>query len=70
MHAIEQSDRPAIGDVIVIGGHFVGNEKLIGEILEVRGDPEHERYRVRWEDGHESVLYPGAGTTIRHAPGR
>jgi Ala-tRNA(Pro) deacylase len=67
MHAIEQTERPVVGDVIVVGGHYVGNERTMGEILELRGEPGHERYRVRWEDGHESILYPAAGeATIHH----
>jgi Ala-tRNA(Pro) deacylase len=67
MNAIEQTERPAVGDVIVVGGHYVGNERIIGEILEIRGDPEHERYRIRWEDGHESIFHPADGdATIHH----
>jgi hypothetical protein len=26
----------------------------------VRGDP-HPRYRIRWDDGHESIYTPAAG---------
>ena len=67
MHAIEETERAAVGDVIVVGGHFVGNERTTGEILEVRGSQDHERYRVRWEDGHESIFHPADGdATIRH----
>jgi prolyl-tRNA editing enzyme YbaK/EbsC (Cys-tRNA(Pro) deacylase) len=67
MHAIEQSERPAIGDVIVVGGHVVGGERMMGEILEIRGEPGHERYRIRWEDGHESIFHPADGdATIHH----
>jgi Ala-tRNA(Pro) deacylase len=67
MHAIEATERPAVGDVIVVGGHFVGNERTMGEILEIRGDEGHERYRVRWEDGHESIFHPADGdATIHH----
>jgi Ala-tRNA(Pro) deacylase len=67
MHAIEETGQPAVGDVILVGGHSVGGEKLIGEILEVRGDDGHERYRVRWEDGHESIFHPADGdATIHH----
>ena len=35
-----------------------------GEIVEVLGGPHHEHYRVRWEDGHESIHYPSDGTTV------
>ena len=65
--AIQQTERPAVGDVIVVGGHYVGSERTMGEILEIRGEPEHERYRIRWEDGHESIFHPADGdATIHH----
>ena len=37
MQTIQQTERPAVGDVIVVGGHFVGNERTMGEILEKKG---------------------------------
>jgi Domain of unknown function (DUF1918) len=56
-----------VGDIIVISGHRVGEHEQTGEILEVLGEPPHERYRVRWEDGRESLFYPGGDATIRHS---
>lgn len=67
MSAIQQTELPTVGDVIVVGGHYVGNERTMGEILEIRGEPGHERYRIRWEDGHESIFHPADGeATIHH----
>jgi hypothetical protein len=54
------------GDRIVVQGHWVGQESRTGDILEVIGSGEHERYRVRWEDGHESILTPGSDAVIEH----
>ena len=34
-----------------------------GVVLEVVGS---ERYRVRWENGHQSFIAPGPGTTVLH----
>ncbi|HEY1366452.1 MAG TPA: DUF1918 domain-containing protein [Gaiellaceae bacterium] len=56
------------GDVIEVTGRRVGETRRSGEILEVLGTPEHPHYRVRWDDGHESVFYPGSDSTIRTAP--
>lgn len=53
------------GDVVVVEGHHVGEGRRLGEILAVLGEPGHEHYRVRWEDGHESVFYPSSDATIR-----
>lgn len=57
--------RPQSGDIVTIVGHRVGEVGRTGEILEVLGDPGHQHFRVRWEDGHESVFYPGSDATIR-----
>ncbi len=54
------------GDVVVVAGHHVGESERIGEILELLGDPEHQRYRVRWDEGHESIFYPSSDAVIRH----
>lgn len=61
-----QGDLARIGDIIEITGHTVGDAPKTAEILEVIGEPEHEHYRVRWEDGHESIFFPGADAVIRH----
>jgi hypothetical protein len=53
------------GDLVVIEGHRVGDRRRLGEILEVLGDDLHQHYRVRWEDGHESVFYPSNDATIQ-----
>ena len=44
------------GDVIVISGHHVGEPERLGEILEVLGEADHRHYRVRWDDGSDSVF--------------
>jgi hypothetical protein len=54
------------GDLVVVAGHRVGESERIGEILALLGDPSHRRYRVRWDDGHESIFYPSSDATIRH----
>jgi hypothetical protein len=65
MNAKEQSHRPEVGDVVAIHGHHVGESERTGEILEVLGEPGHEHFRVRWEDGHESIYYPSSDSTVR-----
>lgn len=64
MQATEQTvGKP--GDVVEVSGHRVGEKPRSGEILEVLGPPGHVHYRVRWDDGHESLFYPGSDTTVR-----
>jgi len=35
-----------------------------GEVIELMGGLEHEHYRVRWDDGHESIVYPDDGVLV------
>jgi len=63
-HAQDGPGRP--GDRVIAHG-FRGSTDRRGEILEVLGRPGHEHYRVRWDEEHESILYPDDGVTIeRH----
>ena len=65
MDKAKQSGSPQAGDVVEISGHRLGDAQRLGEILEVLGDPGHEHFRVRWEDGHESIVYPSSDAVIR-----
>ncbi|QEC48726.1 DUF1918 domain-containing protein [Baekduia soli] len=56
----------APGDILKARG-IHGEAARSAEILEVIGAPGHERYRVRWEDGHESVVFPADGISVVHA---
>jgi hypothetical protein len=55
-----------IGDEIVVTGLHVDDPARKGEVLEVtdRGGVEH--YRVRWDDGRETIFYPGANAHVVH----
>ncbi len=50
------------GDRIVVESEAVGQPEREGEILEVIEGEVSLRYRVRWEDGHESIFAPVAGS--------
>jgi hypothetical protein len=53
------------GDQIVVAGHSVGAAQRTAVILEVLGEPGHQRFRVRWEDDHESILSPGDDAVVQ-----
>ena len=60
--------RPKVGDRIIVESERVAQTSRAGLIEEViREDP--PRVRVRWDDGHESVLTPtdGAAAIKREA---
>jgi Domain of unknown function (DUF1918) len=59
--AIEAGAHP--GDWVSV--HVIGGgAPRRGQILEVIGRPGHERYRVRWDEQHESIHFPSEGTSI------
>lgn len=67
------TDTPRSGDwVEVHEAHGQGVRR--GQILEVLGHGKHARYRVRWNESHESILYPSDGVRVipgaRHAKRR
>ena len=41
-----------------------------GQISKVLGDGGHEHYLVRWDEKHESIVYPADGVIITPGPGR
>jgi Domain of unknown function (DUF1918) len=59
--------RAAPGDLLEVVGHHVGESPQLAEILEVLGEPGHEHYRVRWESGRETTIYPGSDAVVRPA---
>ncbi|MGH2656603.1 MAG: DUF1918 domain-containing protein [Actinomycetota bacterium] len=50
-----------VGDRIIVESETVGSAPREGEILEVVEGEIGVRYRIRWEDGHESVFTPSGG---------
>jgi hypothetical protein len=53
-----------IGDRLHVHSNSVGTTDRVGEILEVRGPNGGPPYRVRYADGHESLVYPGPDCVI------
>jgi hypothetical protein len=51
------------GDLIVIESEKVGSPPREGEVLEVVRGQVSVSYLVRWTDGHQSLIAPGAGNT-------
>jgi hypothetical protein len=47
------------GDEIVVDPLHAGEPKREGEILEVETRDNVVRYRVRWDEGHETIFFPG-----------
>jgi hypothetical protein len=56
-----------VGDAVEVKG-LAGKPAKHGQIVEVLGAGEHVHFRVRWDDEHESLLYPTEGAAILHRP--
>lgn len=64
-HAALASAQP--GDWLEVDA-IPGGDPRRGEILEVIGAGDHLHFRVRWDEGHESLLYPAPeGGIIVHS---
>jgi hypothetical protein len=56
----KQQLRGRKGDRVLVEAHKVGAAARSGKILEVLGTAGAERYRIKWQDGHESVCAPSS----------
>ncbi|MEU9818309.1 DUF1918 domain-containing protein [Pseudonocardia alni] len=52
------------GDHIVVDSHQVSAARRHGVVLEVLYDGGEPHYRVHWDDGHESVFFPGPDARV------
>lgn len=55
------------GDWLEVHAAGPGRPGRRGLVLEVLGRAGHERYRVRWDEEHESIFYPAGGVSVVHA---
>ncbi len=55
------------GDLIECRGVH-GQSPRRGEIIEILGREGHEHYRVRWDEKHESIVYPADGVIVTPVP--
>ena len=59
-----------VGDRLVINSRHVGEPAREGEIVEViAAESPGRRCRVRWTDGHESVVVPGPDAVVVRGSG-
>lgn len=56
----------SVGERIVIRGTTVETPDRHGEIVEVRGENGAPPYVVRFDDGRETLVFPGTDATVEH----
>lgn len=57
-----------VGDEITVDSEKAGAPPREGRVLEVIEADFGTRYRVRWDDGHETTIHPLAGTVHVREP--
>ncbi|MGZ8580847.1 MAG: DUF1918 domain-containing protein [Actinomycetota bacterium] len=58
--------KAVVGDLLRIKGHHIGEPDRDAEILEVHGDDGAPPFLVRWEDGHEGLMFPESDAEVVH----
>ncbi|MBD0740772.1 DUF1918 domain-containing protein [Streptomyces sp. CBMA152] len=58
--------RASVGDRLLVHGRTVGQHDRTAEVIEVLGPEGTPPFRVRFEDGHETLMSPGPDTVVRH----
>ena len=53
-----------IGEVLTLKANHVGEPDRSGEIVEVRGKNGAPPFLVRFEDGHEGLVFPGPDAVV------
>lgn len=56
----------AVGDEVVVHGRSVGSSERHGRILEVKGPDGGPPYTVLFDDGHETLVFPGPDLQLYH----
>jgi hypothetical protein len=56
-----------VGDILHVSGRIVGDHHRTAEIIEVRGENGGPPYLVRFDDGHEALVFPGPDASVQHA---
>ena len=57
----------AIGDRLHVHSRAVGQTEQLAEVIEIHGANGSPPYLVRYENGHESLVFPGPDCTVEHA---
>jgi len=63
MRNAQMTGTAGVGDQIEARG-LHGRPSRCGKVVELLGCAGHRHYRVRWDDEHESIVYPSDGVII------
>ena len=63
MRSAQMTGMAGVGDQIE-ARWLHGRPARRGKVVEMLGSAGHKHYRVRWDDQHESIVYPSDGVII------
>ncbi len=63
MASKHRQSRGHVGDWVEVRA-LAGGLVRRGRIVEVLGGPGHEHFQVRWNEDHESMVFPGEGVCV------
>ena len=63
MRNARMTSTAGLGDQIEARG-LQGRASRRGKVVELLGSAGHKHYRVRWDDEHESIVYPSDGVIV------
>ena len=57
--------RAKVGEMLVLKANHVGAADRAGEIVEVRGQDGAPPFLVKFDDGHEGLVFPGPDAVVQ-----
>ena len=60
----------SVGDRLVVASNRVGVPRKTGTVTEVLCREAAHHYRVRWEDGQESIFFPSSDASVEPKSGQ
>jgi hypothetical protein len=55
-----------VGDTLIVRANHTGEPDRAAQIIEVRGDDSGPPFLVRYDDGHEALVFPGPDAHVHH----
>jgi hypothetical protein len=59
-----------VGDRIIVESNKVGSGRRSGDVVDVLRGPSGQHYRIRWDNGQETILYPSSDAVVEQPGSR
>ncbi|TSE02013.1 DUF1918 domain-containing protein [Skermania sp. ID1734] len=58
--------KAVVGDKLHVHSATTGRPDQVAEVTEVRGADGAPPYQVRFDDGHQALIFPGSDCSVEH----